>query len=286
MENQRVSFKEVVIDFVKGYLDNDLSNLACQVSFRFILGLFPFLLFIITILTTISIDMTLLSPNVDALPDFTVQVLQLFVSDITKTGTPVALISTTFIVAIYSSSKAFKTVIEAVNKIYFGEIRLPLVRRYVLSIAFVFLFLFLVILPLFYYVFADAIWGLINLFFPIDVQPLSITNSILLFICMFTYLTVLVMLMYGLSLGKNVKLRTTFTGALFCVFSWWLSTFGFNIYVTQFSNYSKIYGSIGTIIIFLLWINIMTLMLMVGALINKQIYEYRVQNRRILKRNL
>ncbi len=286
MQNQKVSFKEIVLDLIKGYLDNDLANLACQVSFRFILGLFPFLLFIITVLTTISIDMTLLSPNVDALPDFTVQLLQLFVSDITKTGTPVALISTTFIFAIYSASKAFKTVIEAVNKIYFGEVRLPLIRRYILSIAFVFLFFFLVILPLFYYVFADAIWGLINLLFPVDIEPLSITNSILLFVCMFVYLTILVMLMYGMSLGKNVRLRSTITGALFCVVSWWLSTFAFNIYVTQFSNYSKIYGSIGTIIIFLLWINIITLVLMVGALINKQLYVYKQEDRSVFKRNI
>lgn len=286
MENRKVSIKEVIIDFGVGYINNDLSNLACQVSFRFILGLFPFLLFLITILTTVSIDTSAIRNHVDALPDFTVQMLDLFVKDITQTSTPVGLISTTFLVAIYSSSKAFKTVIEAVNKIYYGEVKLSLIKRYILSIAFVFLFFFLVILPLVYYVFADAIWGLINLFFNINIAPLSTTNSILLFACVFTYLTVLVMLMYGLSLGKNVRIRSTIVGALFCVISWGVSTFGFNIYVKYFSNYSKVYGSIGTIIIFLLWINLITLVLMVGALINKQLYEYRSQNRRVLKRNL
>ncbi len=281
MEKKKVSFKQVVIDLGMGYIENDLSNLACQVSFRFILGLFPFLLFLVTTLTAISIDTSLLSTHIDALPDFTVQMLQLFVSDITQTATPIGLISTTFIVAIYSASKAFKTVIEAVNKIYFGEIRLPLIKRYLYSFAFVFLFFFLVILPLVYYVFADAIWGFINLIFDISITPLSTTNSILLFICVFAYLTIIVMLMYGMSLGKHIRIKSTFVGALFCVVSWWLSTFAFNIYVTNFSSYSKVYGSIGTIIVFLLWINLITLVLMGGALVNKQLYEYKNANLRI-----
>ncbi len=282
MEEEKVSIKEFVLDFGLGYFKNQLADLACQVSFRFLLGVFPFLLFLVTMLTTISIDTsTMLNSHIDALPEFTIQLITLFVSDITQTGAPVGLISTTFIVAIYSSSKAFKTVIEAVNKIHYGEVKLSLVKRYLLAIAFVFLFFFLVILPFVYYIFADAIWDFIELLFNIRMAPLSLVNSILLFICMFAYLTILVMLMYGMSLGKSVTLKSTLPGAVVCVLTWWLSTFLFNFYVSNFSNYSKIYGSIGTIILFFLWINIITLVLMVGALVNKQLIKYKEENRKL-----
>ncbi len=280
----KVTLKEFVVDFVMGFISNDLSNLSCQVSFRFLLGIFPFFLFIITLLSTINLDMTYLSKHIDVLPDFTVQLLTALADDISSSPTPVGLISTTFIVSIYSSSKAFKTVIEVVNKIYFGEVRMPLIKRYIVSIIYVFLFFFLIILPLVYYVFADAIWLILEMLFNITVTPLSTTSSIILFLCMAAYLTLLVMLMYGLSLGKKIKIRTTLPGAVFCVFSWWLSSFGFNFYVTNFSNYSAVYGSIGTIILFFLWINIITLVLLLGSLVNKIIYTYNEEHRRLIYR--
>ncbi len=282
LKTEKVSVKEFIIDFIMGYVNNDLSNLACQVSFRFLLGIFPFILFILTFLATINLDMSYLAQHVDVLPDFTVQLLTAFAQDISSSTTPVGLISSTFIISIYSSSKAFKTVIEAVNRIYFGEIKLSLIKRYILSIIFVFLFLFLIILPLIYYVFADAIWLVITMLFNVTVTPLSTTSSILLFICMVVYLTILVMLIYGMSLGKDVKLRSTMPGAIVCVFSWWVSSYGFNFYVTNISNYSKVYGSIGTVILFFLWINIITLVLLVGSLVNKIFYTYTQEHRRLI----
>ncbi len=281
-KSNKVTAKEFIVDFVMGFVNNDLSNLACQVSFRFLLGIFPFLLFIIIFVSTLNLDMSYLSEHIDALPDFTVQLLTALARDITTNAAPVGLLSTTFIISIYSSSKAFKTVIEVVNRIYFGEIKMPLLKRYILSIIFVFLFLFLIILPLVYYVFADAIWLVLQMLFNITVVPLSATSSLILFACMIAYLTILVMLMYGMSLGKDIKLRTTIPGAIFCVFSWWASSYGFNFYVTSISNYSKVYGSIGTVILFFIWINIITLVLLVGNLINKIIYTYSQENRRLI----
>lgn len=278
MKQTKTSKPIFIIDLIKGYMQHDLSNLACQISFRFLLGIFPFLLFLITMLSTIHIDINSLSQYVDALPDFTIQILSFLVTDLSTNTAPVALISTTFIFTIYSSSRAFQTIIEAINKMYFGKIEMPLLKRTALSLLFVILFFFLVVLPLVYYVFSGAIWAFLNTFFNISMTRLSATDSVLLFVCMFGYLTILVMLIYGLSLGKSVSVKSTFVGAFFCVFAWWVSSYAFNFYVSHFSKYSKIYGSIGTIILFFLWINIITLVLMVGALINKILYDYKNQS--------
>lgn len=274
MSQHFITTKKIIYDFINGFFKNDLSNLACQISFRLLMGIFPFILFLMTLLSYIKIDTSMLSQYADVLPDFTVQIISIFINDITQNTTPIGLISTTFIFAIYSASKAFKTIIDAINKLYYGEITMHIVKRYILSIIFVFLFFFLVILPFVYYIFSDTIWNMIYFLFSIKISPMSITNSILIFICMFSYLTVLVMLMYGMAVGKKLKLRVHLVGALICVTTWWLSSYAFNFYVNNYSNYSKIYGSIGTIILFFLWIEIITLVLLVGALINKLIYRY------------
>ncbi len=281
MLNTNVTFKEFIIDFFIGIGKYDLGNLACQISFRFLLGIFPFILFLLTFFSSMHLDTQYLQMHSDALPDITVTMLQMFINDMSQTTSNLGVISTTFFIAIYSSSKAFKTVIEAVNKIYYGSIQMSLIKRTLLSIFFVFLFLFLVVLPLAYYIFADAIASFLTVFFNFNFGSLSKTNSIILIVCMFVYLTIIVMLMYGLSLGKNVRLRSTIPGAVFCVVFWWFSSTAFNFYVDNFSNYSKIYGSIGTIILFFLWIQLINLVLMIGALINKILYTYKTEDHRL-----
>lgn len=274
--------KKITFDFINGFLKNDLSNLACQISFRLLMGIFPFILFLITLVSYIPIDTSLLSQYADVLPNFTVQIISLFINDITQNTTPIGLISSTFIFAIYSSAKAFKTIIEAINKLYYGEVTMSIIKRYCLALVFVFLFFFLVILPFVYYIFSDAIWDTIYFLFNIKIGAISWADSLLIFICMFSYLTILVMLMYGMSLGKKMKIRSHFVGAVVCVTTWWLSSYGFNFYVNNFSRYSTVYGSIGTIILFFLWIEIITLVLLVGALINKLIYRYYKEDFHIL----
>ncbi len=284
--SDKVLVKELIMDLGLGYIENDLGNLACQISFRFLLGLFPFLLFLFVSLSTLNLDIAYFSQHAQALPDIAIQIIQLFVKDISTAPAPVGLMSTTFILAIYSSSKAFKTVIECINKIYYGEIRTPLLKRYLISILFVILFFVLIILPMIFYVFEGVIFAFLDLFFNITFAEMSKTSSTIIFVSIFTALTLIVMSMYSISLDKRISLKTTIFGAFFCVFVWWLSSYGFNYYVANFSNYSAVYGSIGTIILFFMWINIITLVLLLGALINKVLYGYRVDKRFLIRRKV
>lgn len=279
---EKITVKQFMKDFFEGYMDNDLGNLSCQISYRFLLGIFPFLLFLLISLSTLNLDPDLLMNQAEALPESVVQILDVLIKDMTKSSTSFGLMSTTFIVAIYSSSKAFKIVIECVNKIYYGEVRKSLISRYITSLLFMVLFFFLVILPLIFFVFESAIIACIEMFFDLSFLKLSAASSIALFGAMFGYLTLVVMSMYGLSLERDIRLRSNIVGAVFCVLVWWLSSYAFNFYVDNFSSYSAVYGSIGALILFLMWVNLITLVLLLGALINKILYEYRLENKSFL----
>ena len=65
--------------------------------------------------------------------------------------------------------------------------------------------------------------------------------------------------------------RWVTAGSMFTVTAWALATSGFNFYISHFGSYQRTYGVLGVFIVLMLWIYIMSLMILVGAEINNQI---------------
>jgi len=79
-----------------------------------------------------------------------------------------------------------------------------------------------------------------------------------------------VILISKIALFKNRKttLNALSVGALFTSVAWVLVSAIFNIYVDNFANFSALYGSVGAVIVLMLWVNIMCITLLVGVEIN------------------
>src|SRR5699024_12743834 len=67
------------------------------------------------------------------------------------------------------------------------------------------------------------------------------------------------------------------SGALIAGVSWQLITIGFSIYVANFSNYTATYGSLGGIIVLMIWFFLTGIILMVGALINVTYHHKQIR---------
>ena len=64
-----------------------------------------------------------------------------------------------------------------------------------------------------------------------------------------------------------------FSGALLSTSFWMLYSVFFSYYVDHMGNYSVIYGSIGAIIAFLIWLNLSLTALLLGAVFNQALRE-------------
>jgi len=80
-------------------------------------------------------------------------------------------------------------------------------------------------------------------------------------------------LLYLLVPNAKVHLRYLWVGALFSTLGWMLLTQGFSIYVRYFARSVLSYGTIGTFIVLLFWMNYSALVIMVGAVINATLEE-------------
>jgi membrane protein len=73
--------------------------------------------------------------------------------------------------------------------------------------------------------------------------------------------------------SPNARLRgfkSIIPGSLLAIGVWLLASAGFAYYVANFGSYNKIYGALGAVIVFLIWLWISNLAILVGAEVNAE----------------
>lgn len=99
-----------------------------------------------------------------------------------------------------------------------------------------------------------------------------IINIVRWLLIIFTLLSAVSILYYfGNPERKSVKFRIFSPGTILSVAMFVLGAFGFNFYIVNFSRYNTLYGSIGGVIIFMLWIYINCLFVLIGFELNASI---------------
>ena len=71
---------------------------------------------------------------------------------------------------------------------------------------------------------------------------------------------------------KDRKFRLFTPGTIMFTFMFILGTIGFNYYIVNFSNYNALYGSIGGIIIFMMWIYVNCIIVLIGYELDASIF--------------
>lgn len=103
---------------------------------------------------------------------------------------------------------------------------------------------------------------------------LPITGAEVILINVFRYAITTVILIITLSIfykiapQQNVFWKSTIPGAIFGVIAWQLVSLGFSLYVSNFGNYDSTYGSLGGIIVTLLWLQLTGMIILIGSEIN------------------
>lgn len=79
-------------------------------------------------------------------------------------------------------------------------------------------------------------------------------------------------------LGPNLqgaRPRLISPGALFAVVGWLAASTGFSIYLQNFGNYNEIYGSLGAVIVMLMWLFISAYLVLLGGALNAELARAR-----------
>ncbi|WP_317366538.1 YihY/virulence factor BrkB family protein [uncultured Tyzzerella sp.] len=273
--NKILKFIKFIKILIKKASENELMLMSNALTYKLLIAMFPFIIFLMTLLGFYNLNLEeYIIEASKTLPKPIENILIVFLEEVIQTKS-VSLLSTSFLITIYSASTGFNSIIQGLNRAYEQEDNRSFILKRGTSVMLVFIFAILVNFSLLLFIFSDYIRDLIIKYTPLEFIPYFL-DSAFLYILVGLVLLVMVLVIYKISISRNVTLKSILPGALISVFSWLILSKGFNIYINNFSRYSKIYGSIGSIFVLVIWINMISLVLLLGGQINAILEKQKV----------
>ena len=274
-----MSLYDVLEMYLIGIVEGALTTRASGIAYSFFMAIFPFLLFILTLIPYVPIDGAqegLLSIISDVLPPKTFDAVDTVIIDIINNQYG-GLLSFGFIGSIFLMTNGVNAIFGGFEFSYHVKEIRNIFRAYFIAmfVSFVivaFLLITVVIIIFFELILKDYVtlaWLEDNL---IWIQ--LVRGSIFLAII---FITVSMLYHYGVKEGKYSRFFSP--GAVFTTVLSVLSFYLFGFYVTEFAKYNELYGSIGTLLILMLFIWLNAIILLLGFELNASIYSLRVRNK-------
>lgn len=267
-----LSVKELGLRVYREATTDEIFDRGAGLAYYLLFALFPGLLFLTTLLGLLPIpDLMerLLGYARQALPPDAASLVERTLGEI-QAGARGGLLSIGVIGALWAGSAGMAAVMTALNVAYdVTEVR-PFWRRRLVAIALTVGFAVFIISALVLMVFGprigDAVAGALGLggLFTALWNVISIPVVIVLVL-------VAIALMYYLAPASEQRWRWITPGSLTALVLWLALSYGLRLYVTYFGNYNATYGSIGGVILLLLWLYLSSVVILLGAEVNAEI---------------
>ena len=266
-----LTFYDLLELYLRGILKGALTTRASAIAFNFFMALFPFLLFVLIIIPYVPID------------DFKIEFLRFLESflppqtsdfffenifeniDQSQRG---GLVSSVFVLSVIFMANGVNAVFSGFENSYHAQLSRNVFRQYIYALGVAIILSFLLILTI-------VVLGYFQIYF---IQKLLDTlenkgyevgyQSVFwfdiakyVFFVIMVYIATATLYYFGTKEGKHSKFFSI--GALFTTFLIIFSSFLFGVFIENFGQYNKLYGSIGALLIlmFYLWLNANILLL-------------------------
>ncbi|MEK3686097.1 YihY/virulence factor BrkB family protein [Paenibacillus sp. FSL R10-2736] len=254
---------------------DDVQGISAQLTYYLILSLFPFLIFIMTLIGYANISLEDKIQQLEqVMPAEAVSIIEEILQDVSE-GRSQALLSFGMLATLWAASKGVNAIIKGLNRAYdidesraFWKIR-GIAFLATLTIGFVVLLSILLLvlgtwLKTQVFLLTDLPYGFQKLW-----DLLQYAVPLLVMFIVFT-------LLYWIAPSRRLALREVVPGALFSTLGWIITSVLFSIYVNQFSDFTKTYGSLGGVMILLIWLYISSIIILAGGEINAILLKRKV----------
>ena len=256
---------------------------SAAVSFHFFVALFPTLIFLLSLIPYLPIDgvkESLLLLAGDLMPFVIYDIFETTVNEL-FTRRYNAILSIGFVLSLYYASLGINTLLTAFSQSYQLKLKNGYFKQQLISLG---IFLFIIIMFL-----SAVALSIFGNYLGSQLVSLDFENYVNFLIDIFKLLLQILLVIFGIAIlyhfgnPHTKKFRLINAGTLFATIVIFLATKGLSIYFSNFNVYNKIYGSIGSLLITLVWLNVVSYVLIIGFELYTKASEIKKKYRSDLK---
>lgn len=260
-------------------LDHDTLSYGGSLTYFLILSIFPFLISLINAINFSGIlDPEYLYGLLDVLPGEIQEIIRNFLNELHMSSSG-SFLTISFVAGLFTASTAVFKLMKIINQSYgFVESRGFLAQR-LMALFFTLALILMIFLLVLTQIFGQIIYVKVMSYLGIDNASFDKIWSIAKNAIPLAYMLITFILLYKFSPSKSrenmITIKSVLPGSIFATLGLIIASSGFNFYVSSFGKYSITYGSLGGIIVFLIWLYLLSTITLVGAEINSTLYSMR-----------
>lgn len=263
--------------FYAKFLEEDILSSAAQVAFYFSFALFPLLLFLLSLVGLVlgsadDLRSELFNYLRQIMPGSAYDLLQKTILEVAENSSGGKL-SFGLLIALWSASAGIDSIRIGLNSLFNLEETRPYWKTKLTSLLQTLVIAILISIALGFVFYG---WKFASL--ALGGMGLPIPSPFFLVVIQVVSVLVLLMLVFALiyNFSPDYKPRQwvwVTPGATAGIVLWLLFSIGFRVYLHYFNSYNKTYGSLGAVMILLLWLFLTAFVILVGGLINATLQE-------------
>ncbi|WP_306352411.1 YihY/virulence factor BrkB family protein [Flavobacterium sp. '19STA2R22 D10 B1'] len=261
-----------------GIAKGAFSYRAGAIAFSFFMALFPFALFILNLIPYIPLEgfqEDFLKFVAEGVPPNTYEAVASIINDILNKSYK-SLLSSGFILSIFLMANGVNAILGGFQNSYHITITRGFFRQYAVALAMSILLSFILLITVAAIVIFEIFIRKLQSEGVLQDQVYLVEWGRYLFVIIMILVTTSVMFKYGAKeTSKNsfISYGSVFTTILIII-----SSYFFGIYVERFSKYNELYGSIGTLLVLMIYIWINCMILLLGFELNATIHRLKRKN--------
>ena len=264
---------DVLVFFIKGIQKGYITLRASSIAYSFFLSLFPAILFFFTLIPFIPITNfqdELFNLMKQVIPASIFPMVESTLFDIIKRPHR-GFLSIGFLMTLYFSTNGVSSLIQGFNATYYSIETRTWFKQKVTSILLVLVISVLIVVSIGLIILGTST---LNQMVEKGVLQTNVSYYLIYFgrwIVIIALFFFMISFLYYLGPSKKEKFRFISAGSSLATLLVLIISLGFNFYISNFSRYNTLYGSIGTLIVFLLWIYFNSIILLIGFELNASI---------------
>ncbi len=279
-----MSLKELLDIYVTGIIKGALTARASSIAFSFFLALFPFSLFLLTLIPYVPIagfQEDFISLIFSAVPSQNAKLAISSVLNDIATNKYGELVSLGFLLSIFLMTNGVNAILNNFEYTFHGIETRTVLRQYIVSLLITLLLALLLIITVTMIIVLEVIIHQLDL--KGVIHNVDFWNRFIqvIFLILFVIISLSLLFYYGTKEGRILSFFSP--GTILTTILLIVNFKIFGSYIEKFGEYNRIYGSIGTVIVIMLFIYLNSIILLLGFELNtslSKLHKLRIKKNR------